>query len=128
MFKGQLLIAVHWIWSGFDQAANLDRQSRRLSSGHFSVYGTLIDAWASFKSFKPKDGTPPKDGDDGTWIVDFKGEERSNATHRSTTDPRPRLMKKGKGQPAKLSYGGHVLMENRNDLCVDILITESTQA
>ena len=61
-------------------------------------------------------------------MVDFKGEKRSNATHQSTTDPDSRLMRKGNGQPAKLSYGGHVLMENRNGLCVDILVTESTQA
>ena len=61
-------------------------------------------------------------------MVDFKGEKRSNATHRKTTDPESRLMRKGNDQPAKLSYGGHVLMENRNGLCVDILITESTQA
>lgn len=59
---------------------------------------------------------------------DFKGEKRSNATHQSTTAPESRLMRKGNGQPAKLSYGGHVLMENRNGLCVDILITESIQA
>ena len=112
----------------FDEVVNLARKQKLLSSDHFTVDGTLIDAWASFKSFKPKDGTPPKDGDDGTGMVDFKGEKRSNATHQSTTDPESRLMRKGNGQPAKLSYGGHVLMENRNGLCVDILITESTQA
>lgn len=61
-------------------------------------------------------------------MVDFKGEKRSNATHQSTTDPDSRLMRKGNGQPAKLSYGDHVLMENRNGLCVDILVTDSPQA
>ena len=69
-----------------------------------------------------------KDGDDGTGMVDFKDEKRSNATHQSSTDPDARLMRKGNGQPAKLSYGGHVLMENRNGLCVDILVIESTPA
>ena len=90
--------------------------------------GTLIDAWASFKSFKPKDGEPPKPGEDGTGMVDFKGEKRSNATHQSTTDPEAKLMRKGKGQPAKLSYGGHALMENGSGLCVDLLITDATLA
>ncbi|MCS7748821.1 IS5 family transposase [Pseudomonas aeruginosa] len=112
----------------FDEVVCLARRERLLSSDHFTVDGTLIDAWASFKSFKRKDGEPPKDGGDGTGMVDFKGEKRSNATHQSTTDPESRLMRKGNGQPAKLSYGGHVLMENRNGLCVDILVTESTQA
>ena len=112
----------------FDEVVNLARKQKLLSSDHFTVDGTLIDALASFKSFKPKDGGPPKDGDDGTGMVDFKGEKRSNATHQSTTNPESRLLRKGKGQPAKLSYGGHVLMENRNGLCVDIIITESTQA
>ena len=112
----------------FDEVVSLARRERLLSSDHFTVDGTLIDAWASFKSFKRKDGEPPKDGGDGTGMMDFKGEKRSNATHQSTTDPDSRLMRKGNGQPAKLSYGGHVLMENRNGLCVDILVTESTQA
>jgi len=112
----------------FDEVVCLARRQQLLSSDHFTVDGTLIDAWASFKSFRRKDGEPPKDGGDGTGMVDFKGEKRSNATHQSTTDPDSRLMRKGNGQPAKLSYGGHVLMENRNGLCVDILVTESTQA
>jgi len=112
----------------FDEVVNLARRQKLLSADHFTVDGTLIEAWASFKSFKRKDGKPPKDGDDGTGMVDFKGERRSNATHRSSTDPDARLMRKGNGQPAKLSYGGHVLMENRNGLCVDLLVTESTQA
>lgn len=112
----------------FDEVVSLARREQLLSSDHFTVDGTLIEAWAWFKSFKRKDGEPPKDGGDGTGMVDFKGEKRSNATHQSTTDPDSRLMRKGNGQPAKLSYGGHVLMENRNGLCVDILVTESTQA
>jgi len=112
----------------FDEVVSLARREQLLSSDHFTVDGALIEAWASFKSFKRKDGEPPKGGDDGTGMVDFKGEKRSNGTHQSTTDPDSRLMRKGNGQAAKLSYGGHVLMENRNGLCVDILVTESTQA
>ena len=112
----------------FDEVVSLARRKQLLSSDHFTIDGTLIEAWASFKSFKRKDGEPPKGGGDGTGMVDFKGEKRSNATHQSSTDPDARLMKKSKGQAAQLSYGGHVLMENRNGLCVDILVTESTQA
>lgn len=112
----------------FDEVVRLARKDDLLSSDHFTVDGTLIDAWASFKSFKPKDGEPPKPGEDGTGMVDFKGEKRSNATHQSSTDPEAKLMRKGKGQPARLSYGGHALMENRSGLCVDLLITDATLA
>lgn len=113
----------------FDEVVRLARKDKLLSSDHFTVDGTLIDAWASFKSFKRKDDDePPKSGGDGTGMVDFKGEKRSNATHRSTTDPDAKLMRKGNGQPAKLSYGGHALMENRSGLCIDLLITDATLA
>jgi len=113
----------------FDEVVRLAREDKLLSSDHFTVDGTLIDAWASFKSFKRKDDDePPKSGGDGTGMVDFKGEKRSNATHRSTTDPDAKLMRKGNGQPAKLSYGGHALMENRSGLCIDLLITDATMA
>jgi transposase len=112
----------------FDEVVRLARKDKLLSSDHFTVDGTLIHAWASFKSFKRKDDDePPKPGD-GTGMVDFKGERRSNATHQSTTDPEAKLMRKGNGQPAKLSYGGHALMENRSGLCVDLLITDATLA
>lgn len=112
----------------FDEVVRLARKDKLLSSDHFTVDGTLIDAWASFKSFKRKDDNePPKPGD-GSGMVDFKGEKRSNATHRSTTDPDAKLMRKGNGQPAKLSYGGHALMENRSGLCIDLLITDATMA
>jgi IS5 family transposase len=97
-----------------------------LSDEHFTVDGTLIDSWASFKSLKRKDGTPPSSGSDGTGMVDFKGEKRSNKTHESSTDPQAKLMRKGNGQPAKLSFGAHALMENRSGLLVDLLITDST--
>ena len=99
---------------------------RLLSDEHFTVDGTLIEAWASFKSFKRKDGTPPRPGGDGTGMVDFRGETRGNATHASTTDPEARLMRKGNGQPAKLSYGAHALMENRHGLLIDLAITDAT--
>jgi transposase len=104
------------------------RAARLLSDEHFTVDGTLIEAWASFKSLKKKDGEPPRPGTDGTGMADFRGEKRSNATHESTTDPQSRLMRKGNGQPAKLSYGAHALMENRHGLLIDFSITDATWA
>src|SRR5438874_5670284 len=97
-----------------------------LSDDHFSVDGTLIEAWASMKSFRPKDGSgePPAPGRNGE--RDFHGEKRSNETHASTTDPDARLYRKGSGQPAKLAYLGHVLMENRHALVVDTRLTLAT--
>src|SRR5690242_15557586 len=89
-----------------------------LSDEHFSVDGTLIEAWASQKSFQKKDGG---DGDPGQ----FRGERRSNQTHESKTDPEARLYRKGHGQEAKLGYLGHVLMENRHGLIVDALVTQA---
>lgn len=112
----------------FDEVVSLARRDHMPSSDHVTIDGILIEAWASFKSSKRKYGEPPKGGGNGTGMVDFKGEKRSNATHQSTTDPDSRLMRNGNGLPAKLSYGGDVLMKNRNGLCVDILITESPQA
>ena len=99
-----------------------------LSDEHFSVDGTLIEAWASMKSFRPKDGSgePPAPGRNGE--VDFRGEPRSNDTHASTTDPDARLYKKAAGQAAKLCHMGHVLMENRNGLVVDTSLTKATGA
>jgi IS5 family transposase len=98
---------------------------RLLSSEHFSVDGTLVEAWASMKSFKAKD--PPDGGGgvagDRNAPVDFKGEKRSNATHRSTTDPDARLYRKGPGMEAKLCFIGHGLMENRSGLIVDARLT-----
>jgi len=97
-----------------------------LSGDHFSVDGTLIQAWASMKSFQPKDGSgqPPEPGRNGE--RDFRGEKRSNETHQSTTDPEARLYRKADGQPARLAYLGHVLMENRNGLIVDAELTQAT--
>jgi len=100
-----------------------------LSAEHFTVDGTLIEAWASLKSFRPKDETPadrPPPDDPGNPSVDFHGERRSNATHASTTDPDARLAKKGKGYEARLSYRGHVLMENRHGLVVEAELTHAT--
>jgi transposase len=98
---------------------------RLLSSEHFSVDGTLIEAWASMKSFKPKDppeGGEPSDGGRNA-PADFKGEKRSNETHRSATDPDARLYRKGPGREARLCFIGHGLMENRSGLIVDARLT-----
>jgi hypothetical protein len=97
-----------------------------LSSEHFSVDGTLIEAWASMKSFRPKDGSgePPAAGRNGE--RDFHGEKRSNQTHASTTDPDARLYKKSPGSAAKLCHMGHVVMENRNGLVVAAEMTAAT--
>jgi transposase len=95
------------------------RVKQLLSSDHFSVDGTLIEAWASIKSFRRKDGGD-KDGDGPGRNAErsFHGEKRSNETHESTTDPEARLYRKGDGQPARLCYMGHALMENRHGLAV----------
>jgi transposase len=97
-----------------------------LSDEHFSVDGTLIDAWASMKSFQPKDGSgePPAPGRNGE--TNFRGKPRSNETHASTTDPDARLFKKAAGQASRLCYMGHVLMENRNGLVVETELTHAT--
>lgn len=97
-----------------------------LSSDHFSVDGTLIDAWASMKSFQPKDGSGPPQGPGRNGERDFHGQKRSNETHSSTTDPDARLYKKSDGQPSRLCYMGHVLMENRNGLAVEASLTHAT--
>ena len=113
----------------FDAVVGQARGAALMSDDHFTVDGTLIDAWASLKSFRPRDEDPtdrPSDGDPGNPTVDFHGEKRKNETHYSTTDPESRLMRKGKGKEAKLSYGAHALMENRNGLLVDISITAAT--
>ena len=100
-----------------------------MSSEHFSVDGTLIEAWASAKSFRPKgedpdDRDPPENPNNPT--VDFHGEKRSNDTHESTTDPEARLAKKAAGKEARLSFSAHALMENRNGLLVDLSIGLAT--
>jgi len=103
------------------------RVKRLLSSDHFSVDGTLLEAWASLKSFRRKDGSD-RDGDGPGRNAerDFHGEKRSNETHASTTDPEARLYRKGDGQPARLCYIGHALMENRHGLAVAGQVTPAT--
>ena len=99
----------------------LERAKPYLSDEHFTVDGTLIEAWASHKSFRPKEGSEPPSGNGRE--VDFHGEKRSNETHQSTTDPDARLYRKSKGSEAKMSYLGHALMENRHGLLVDTMVT-----
>ena len=98
-----------------------------LSNEHFTVDGTLIEAWAGHKSFKRKGDdqqTPPDDP--GNPSVDFHGERRTNATHQSTTDPEARLARKGPGKEAKLCYAGHVQMDNRHGLVVNTRLTQAS--
>jgi transposase len=104
----------------------LPRVKKLLSSEHFSVDGTLIDAWASMKSFRPKDGSgePPGPGRNGE--RNFHNEKRSNETHASTTDPDARLYRKADGRESRLCFMGHVLMENRNGLAIDAALTRAT--
>jgi transposase len=111
---------------------NLPQVRSLLSSEHFSVDGTLIEAWASMKSFVPKDGSRPPSSGNGSGggggrnaARDFHGEKRANATHFSTTDPDARLFRKSAGKEAKLAHMGHLMMENRNGLIVDARLTEA---
>ena len=107
----------------FDAVVREARRLGLLSDEHFSVDGTLIEAWASLKSFRPKDGggSPPDAGGDR----DFKGEQRRNDTHASTTDPEAKLSRKGPGKEAKLCFTGHALMDNRHGLLTDVSLTPS---
>lgn len=113
----------------FDQVRKEAQRAHLMSSEHFTVDGTLIEAWASLKSFRRKDGSdrdrqPPDDP--GNPTVNFHKEKRSNTTHQSTTDPEALLAKKGKGREARLSYAAHALMENRNGLIVDFRVSRAT--
>ena len=113
----------------FDAVVGQARQAGLLSDEHFTVDGTLIEACASLKSLQPQDATaapPPTDDDPGNPSVNFHGERRTNATHRSTTDPEARLLRKGAGKEARLVFAGHVLMDNRHGLCVDVAVTPAT--
>jgi transposase len=125
----------------FDAVLDAARTRQLLSDEHFTVDGTLLDSWASMKSFKPKATAdaagdtgddaggepPPASGSGGrNPEVDFHGQARTNDTHASTTDPDARLLRKGKGKEAKLCVMGHVLMENRHGLVVDVLVTHAT--
>lgn len=101
----------------FEHTVLLARVNDLVSDEHFSVDGTLLEAWASHKSFRPKDDDDRNDGGDGS---DFRGETRCNDTHASTTDPDARLVRKGKGKEARLSYMANAMMENRNGLLVGV--------
>jgi transposase len=111
----------------FDAVLGEAQKLDLLSAEHFTVDGTLLEAWASLKSFKNQEGgeEPPPE-DPGNPTVDFHGERRSNQTHQSTTDAEALLARKGAGKEAKLSYCGHVTMENRNGLVVNTRVTQAT--
>lgn len=111
----------------FGEVVGTAKQQGLVSDEHFTVDGTLIEAWASIKSFRPKDEDDnPPPSDLGDTSVDFKGEKRSNKTHMSKTDPEARLARKGAGKEAKLSFAAHALMENRSGLLVDFAVTQAT--
>jgi transposase len=111
----------------FDEVLAQARSSSLISEEHFSVDGTLIEAWASLKSFQRKDDAGPKPpmDDAGNPTVDFRGEKRRNDTHESRTDPDARLARKGNGQEAKLAYCGNVMIENRHGLVVDVELLQA---
>jgi transposase len=106
------------------QVVNLAKRKGLVSGEHFTVDGTLVEAWASLKSLQPKDGSKncDDDGDGGNPSVDFKGTKRKNDTHESKTDPDSRIYTKARGVAAKLNFMGHVLMENRNGLAVNATV------
>ena len=106
----------------FAEVVALARAARLLDDEHFTVDGTLIEAWASAKSFRPK--TDADQGPDG----DFHGQQRRNDTHQSTTDGDARLMRKGPGKEARLSFGAHALMDSRHGLCADLSVTLATES
>ena len=110
----------------FQRVLELARAEQLLSDDHFSVDGTLIQAWAGQKSFVRKGTTPPPPDDPGNPTVNFHGEKRSNATHASITDSDALLYKKAKGHEAKLCYLGHVLIENRHGFVVNSRLTRAT--
>lgn len=125
--KNRARLLEHDVAGRFMQAV-LDEAGRRrlLSEEHFTVDGTLLEAWASLKSFRPKDDQDPPTGGGRNPERDFHGERRKNETHASTTDAEARIYKKGRGQAAKLSYMAHLLMENRSGLLLDLLVTQAT--
>lgn len=129
--KNRDRLLAHDVAGRFLQAVVAQAQAAGLlSDEHFTVDGTLIEAWASLKSFRPIDNPDQGvDGDDpGNTDVDFHGQKRSNQTHQSTTDPESRLARKGNGKEARLCYGVSVLMENRHGLPIDVHVHEPTGA
>jgi len=126
--KNQERLLKHDVARQFLAAVTAEAKRRQLlSSDHFTVDGTLLQAWASLKSVRPRDddGAPPAGGGRNR-DVDFRGQRRRNETHVSQTDPEARLARKGDGQETKLCFAGHVLMENRTGLVVDLLLTQAT--
>jgi transposase len=125
--KNRQRLLDHDVAREFFQAVVAEARRRELlSEEHFTVDGTLLDAWASMKSVRPKDGDGGPRGGGKNPDVDYSGQKRRNETHASTTDPEARLMRKGRGQQTRLCFAGHVLMENRNGLVVDIAISQAT--
>lgn len=114
----------------FQEVLKQARERNLLSDEHFTVDGTLIEAWASLKSFQRKEQVKQENGDEeedrGNANVNFRGEKRSNQTHESKTDPDAKLARKGDGKEAKLSYNGNLLVEDRNGLIVDATVLEAT--
>src|SRR3979411_1455725 len=111
----------------FQAVLQLARELDLLSDEHFTVDGTLLEAWASLKSFRRKNEGPQAPPDDpGNPTVNFHGESRRNDTHQSTTDPDAMLARKGAGREAKLSYAGHVLLDNRFGLVANVCVTPAT--
>jgi transposase len=111
----------------FDAVRAQADEAGLLSDEHFTVDGTLLDAWASLKSFRRKDAGPTAPPDDpGNPTVNFHGESRRNDTHQSTTDPDAQLARKGPGKEAKLSYAGHVVLDNRHGLVANVCATAAT--
>src|SRR5678815_6127879 len=111
----------------FDAVVDQARDAGLLSDEHFTVDGTLLEAWAGLKSFRrTADGPPPPPDDPGNPTVNFHGEARRNDTHQSTTDPDATLARKGPGKEAKLAYLGHVLLDNRHGLVANVCVTHAT--
>lgn len=111
----------------FEQVLAQARAKKLLSDEHFTVDGTLVEAWAGHKTFKPRtDRTDPPPDDPGNPTVDFSGQKRSNETHASTTDPDALLYRKSYGTESKLCYAGHILMDNRHGLATDVKLTQAT--
>jgi transposase len=131
--KNRQRLETHGLTNAFFDAVVAEALAQDLCSEHFSVDGTLIESFASAKSFRPKDSANPQDGNppDGNGFkpsnpdVDFHGQQRTNETHASRTDPEAKLYRKGLGKEAKLAHMGHVLAENRNGLIVTIAATEA---
>jgi transposase len=125
--KNRQRLLTHEIADRFFAAVVRQARLRRyVSSDHFSVDGTLLEAWASHKSFKPKDQPPPPPAEGRNSEVQWHGEKRSNETHASTTDPEARLARKSNATAAKLCYSGHLLLEHRNALIVDAELAAAT--